>query len=304
MTTAMDRVPDELVLHILDSFGFNELQPALSTCSRWRALAQRCPAFWRDIQTPGSAEPNLDAATKLACARLEATNGRRFTLRLQGAYPEILSVVAQHMHHLEYLDAQIGSVDELSALNRALRLVQAPLLGTFRLTFGVDNGSEDEAPNFGTLSPGLFSGAACPLLTRVMLADVALPRSSALPCFSAVTELRLLHNVDFLSAVTPDVFMHFPAVKSLSLGAPVMDIGSGFTEEQLEIIERFRTADYSQIEHIELLGQCWDLAEETAWPLEQIPHVFAESEECTSLPFLPSPLFKIGHIVLEPHEDE
>ncbi|EJD46320.1 hypothetical protein AURDEDRAFT_164553 [Auricularia subglabra TFB-10046 SS5] len=302
----MDRLPDELLLQIIEGFSFNELLPVLGTSARWRALGQTCPAFWANIETPKSRgrnepparyEPSSEAV-KLAVRRIKCTNARTFKLRLLGAYPTILDALAERVEYVRYLDVELGKVEEMDSFIHAMRFVAAPRLRA--LTIRLLTYSEPCC----ILPPDFFSGELCQDLSRLCLSNVAPIDGDVLPCFSSVAELRLWPELDLLSAATPDVFAHFPSFRILSLSAPVLDIGSGFNSTQRDIIQVFRRADYSRLQYIELLSDCWDLADETSWPLEQVPHLLADNSECTSFPFLPAVTFQRSHIVFETRDSE
>ncbi|EJD46306.1 hypothetical protein AURDEDRAFT_124090 [Auricularia subglabra TFB-10046 SS5] len=177
----MERLPNELLLHIFDYFSFNELRAVVSTCSRWRALGERCREFWADIQTPTSlpfvstGRDQPTPASELACRRISRTNGQNFTLHLRGLFPGFLAAVAQHLHHVKHLEVELtqaGDMDEF-------------------------------------------------------------------------------------------------------------------------------TADWSRIEHLELLNGCWELASQTSWPLADVPHIVSEHTECETFPFIAPGRLTSAHIVFE-----
>ncbi|EJD46315.1 hypothetical protein AURDEDRAFT_184340 [Auricularia subglabra TFB-10046 SS5] len=296
----MDRLPNELLLHIFDDFSFNELRAVVATCSRWRALRERCRGFWADIQTPkslasavavgGGQRPTL--ASELACLRISRTNGQKFTLHLRGLFPGILAAVAQHLHHVEHLKVELTCPDEMDEFVLAIRSVRARHLVTLSLR------SCSYMPA-RPLPHDLFSGMICPVLTSVCLVDVTLPTNVSLPCFSAATNVRYWPTNDFFFPNPPDFFTHFPSMRSLSLRGYVDGIDVGFTPRNLLAIGRFRIADWSRIERLELLDGCWELALYTSWPLAGVPHIVSEHPECETFPFIAPGRLTSAHIVFE-----
>ncbi|EJD46316.1 hypothetical protein AURDEDRAFT_164550 [Auricularia subglabra TFB-10046 SS5] len=62
------------------------------------------------------------------------------------------------------------------------------------------------------------------------------------------------------------------------------------------------SANYAHMESFELLRDSWEIASGMSWPLEPIPHVFAASSLCRSLPFLPPTPIPRAHLVIEQHQ--
>ncbi|EJD46293.1 hypothetical protein AURDEDRAFT_113679 [Auricularia subglabra TFB-10046 SS5] len=71
----------------------------------------------------------------------------------------------------------------------------------------------------------------------------------------------------------------------------------------MAIARRLRNADYSRLERIDLRDECWELAEHSGWPLEQVPHVSVDRDTCQAFPFLPDDLTDTYEVVFEARAD-
>ncbi|EJD46314.1 hypothetical protein AURDEDRAFT_164548 [Auricularia subglabra TFB-10046 SS5] len=287
----MDRLPDELAFMVLRYLDYNALRPVLATCTRWRALAEKNPVFWSDIVTPKSWEDSALEATPAsarACRRISAMKGETCTLRLRGRlYPDILAAVVKHINHVGYLEARLDSDFDMAPFLDAMRTVSAPHLRKLTLQALAD---------WGVLPPDLFNSNGCPSLTSVTLADFLLCEHDAPPCFSRVEHLQYTVTDTFFLEGCTDLFAYCPSLRHLCIGAEEMPDVSA---DHWETIRIFQIADYSQLQRLELVGKCWDLACQTNWPLSAIPHIRVNNPRCTFFDFLPHPLMSTAHIVLE-----
>ncbi|EJD46319.1 hypothetical protein AURDEDRAFT_184342 [Auricularia subglabra TFB-10046 SS5] len=294
----MDRTPDEVLLQIFEHFSFDDLRLVLAVCSHWRGLGEQCRAFWSDIQTPRTAStrggaPNIQPApVALACRRITCTKGRLFTLRLKGVYPSLLSLAAQHMQHVEHLQVRLSRTEEFATLFECMCAVSAPSLRSLDL--------HDRVGYPGAvycLCESPFAGGPSARLTRVRLSNVTLADDTPLAYFSGVRHVKYRQTHDFFSPEPPNFFVHFPALRSLSLDTPIRVDGRAFSDTELAVVRRFQGMDYSQLEYVELRGASGYLAQQTAWPLEPVRHILISVQTFTEFPFVPADAARCGHIV-------
>ncbi|EJD46282.1 hypothetical protein AURDEDRAFT_124076 [Auricularia subglabra TFB-10046 SS5] len=91
-------------------------------------------------------------------------------------------------------------------------------------------------------------------------------------------------------------------MRSLSIGGLARSV-PGFRDEQMAIARCLRNADYSRLERIELRDECWELAEHSGWPLEQVPHISVDRDTCQAFPFLPDDWTDTYEVVFEARAD-
>ncbi|EJD46313.1 hypothetical protein AURDEDRAFT_164547 [Auricularia subglabra TFB-10046 SS5] len=73
-----------------------------------------------------------------------------------------------------------------------------------------------------------------------------------------------------------------------------------YTTEEQTALRQFVAADYTRLDRLELVDDCYTMASKQCWPLDNVSHLVVDNiQACSTFPFLPYGKLKSAHLVFE-----